>query len=367
MNLISRAKTWITSKVDPAGDDPQKKWLYASIDGSVGVEDIRFWKQHIPEYSQKSRIGFTSPKFQDYVLESSSGPIHARSMLTQAELSLLYALARHYYKGVGHIVDLGPLIGIGTFSFAQGLVQNCERRESSRIFSYDLFLMENMSHFLPSEDAGGTGSVFHRFLEINRDFLDFLIPVPGDITKMQWNGEPIEILFVDLAKTWNLNSYVISQFFRHLIPGHSILIQQDYVHVGEPWIALTMEVFSEYFEHLYFIYGATSVYRLIRPIPSEILEMRLREMSLSEMDRHMENARRKATPAIAEVLKTCQAVLRIEKGDLKGAAELIENVDVRVKDGNDETQEFNPAIRANLAAASRWLDQARANPKFRYG
>jgi len=246
------------------------------------------------------------------------------------------------------------------------MLQNRARNEASRIYSYDLFLMEHMSHFLPSEDAGVTGSVFHRFIEINRDFLDFLVPVPGDITKMGWNGGPIEILFVDLAKTWDLNSHVISQFFPHLIPGHSILIQQDYVHVGEPWVALTMEVLSEYFEHLYFIYGATSVYRLIKPIPPEILEIRLREMSLSEMDQHMENARRKATPAIAEVLKTCQALLRIEKGDVNGAAELIGSVDIRVKDGNDETQEFNPAIRANLAAVSRWLDRARADPKFRY-
>lgn len=367
MNLISRARTWIASRVDQTEDEPQNRGLYTHIDGSVPLEDIRFWKQHIPQYSPNSRIGFTSPKFQDYVLETKRGPVHARSMLTQAELSLLYALARFHYKGIGHIVDLGPLIGVGTFSFAKGLGQNPERKESSRIFSYDLFLMENMSHFLPIEDAGATGSVFRRFLEINRDFLDFLVPVPGDITKLHWNGDPIEILFVDLAKTWSLNSHVVSQFFANLIPGHSILIQQDYVHVGEPWVALTMEVFSEYFEHLYFIYGATSVYRLIKPIPADVLEIKLRELPLADMDRHMENARRKATPAIAEVLKTCQAVLRIDKGDLRGAAELVESVDVRVKDGNDDTQEFNPAIRANLAAASRWLDQARANPNFRYG
>lgn len=364
MTLIAKAKKLIGQRA-VIKEENREGFLYAETDANVSIHDIKFWKQHVPEYSPTTKIGFKSPKFQDYVMETSKGAVHARSMLTQSELALLYAFALRHFKGVGQIVDLGPLIGVGTYCFARGLQQNPRRAAHSRIFSYDLFLMENMSHFLPAEDAGGIGSVFHRFLEINRDFLDFVVPVPGNLLNMRWNGDPIEILFVDLAKTWDLNSHVLAQFFPSLIPGHSILLQQDYVHVGEPWIALTMEVLSEYFEHLYFVYGATSVYRLIKPIPAAILNQNLREMSLPEMDQHMENARRKASPAIAEVLKTCQAALRIEKRDLQGAATLIESVDIGVKDEKDDSQEFNPAIRANLNAVTRWLDQAKSDPNFK--
>ena len=116
---------------------------------------------------------------------------------------------------------------------------------------------------------------------------------------------------------------MLAEFFPSLILGHSILLQQDYVHVGEPWIALTMAVLSEYFEQLHFVYGATSACRLTKRIPTEILNQNLRELPLSEIDRQMANARRKALQAIAEVLKTCQAALRIETGEVDGAAELI--------------------------------------------
>lgn len=341
-------------------------FLYPEIDPGVPIQDVRFWKQHVPEFSARTEIGLTSPKFQDYLLQTGRGPVPARSMLTQSELGLLYSLARYHFKGVGQIVDLGPLIGVGTFCMAQGLQQNPARNSASRIHSYDLFLMKNMSHFLPESDAGRTGSVFHRFLENNRDFLDFVVPVPGNLEHMTWTGDPIEILFVDLAKTWSLNQFVMKEFFPYLIPGQSILIQQDYVHVGEPWVALLMEILEEYFERLHFIYGATAVYRLIKPIPAELLNHNLRDMPLAEMDWHMENAIRKATPAIAEVLKCCQAALKIEKKDIDGADRIVAGIDLSVCDGKDNSQEFNPAIRANYNAVARWLEAARTNPNFRF-
>ena len=39
-----------------------------------------------------------------------------------------------------------------------------------------------------------------------------------------------EVLFIDLAKDWSINDHVARLFFPSLIPGQSVVIQQDYVH-----------------------------------------------------------------------------------------------------------------------------------------
>ena len=49
------------------------------------------------------------------------------------------------------------------------------------------------------------------------------------------------MLFVDIAKTWALNDVVIEQFFPRLIPGRSVVVQQDYAFAFRPWVAITME------------------------------------------------------------------------------------------------------------------------------
>ncbi len=41
-------------------------------------------------------------------------------MLSPYELSLLYGVCRHDYRGHGEIVDGGPLLGAGTYAMARG-------------------------------------------------------------------------------------------------------------------------------------------------------------------------------------------------------------------------------------------------------
>ena len=329
------------------------------IDPDTPVESNRFWKQNVPEFCGKSKIGIKVVQQQDYIVPTPEGEVPARSMLTSYELALLYSLARFYCADAGRIVDLGPLLGIGTNVMARGIRENPRIKEKRNyIYSYDLFLMENMQHFLPTSDDKDTGSVFPRFMQLTREFSDIVCPIPGDLLQMRWNKEPIEVLFVDLAKSWKLNAHVVRNFFPYLIPGRSIVIQQDYVHVGEPWVVLQMEILSEYFEFLYFIYGATAVYRLRKPIPAEVLDIDLEALPLAEVDSYFERARSRASASVREVLKCCQAVIHTERGELAGASSLLRSVDRDVKDLADPSENFIPAIAANLAAATRWLERA---------
>ncbi|WP_254070717.1 class I SAM-dependent methyltransferase [Acidisphaera sp. L21] len=329
-----------------------------AIDPAIPVADPTFFKQHIPENSPTTTLRLGVTEQQSYVVTAGGADIPVRSMLTSYELAMLYASARYHVNGQGKIVDLGPSTGVGTHIFAQGVRDNpAVASKAQTIYSYDLFLLENMRHFLEEADDNKTESTFWRFQQINQDYTNEIVPVPGDFLKMSWTGEPIEVLFVDLAKTWDLNTHVVTNFFPFLIPGHSLLIQQDYVHVGEPWIALTMEYLDEYFEFLYFIYGASAVYRLKAAIPKRVLETDLRTLPLAEVDRLFERARAKAPAAVAEVLKTCQATIHVERDELEGARRLLQSVRLDIPRLPHPADDFVTAIRPNLAAATRWFER----------
>ena len=72
----------------------------------------------------------------------------------------------------------------------------------------------------------------------------------GDACAIGWSGEPIEVLFLDMVKTWQLNDLVLAQFLPCLIPGRSVIVQQDYLWGYGHWIHLTMELLDGCVEQL---------------------------------------------------------------------------------------------------------------------
>jgi len=92
-----------------------------------------------------------------------------------------------------------------------------------------------------------------------------------------WTGEPIEILFLDMAKTWQVNDFVIGEFLPSLIPGHSIIIQQDYLWGSSPWLHITMELLAPCVTVLDSMSHGSVAYLLTKPIPEEIVGINLRE------------------------------------------------------------------------------------------
>ncbi len=150
-------------------------------------------------------------------------------------------------------MDAGCFLGGSTLPLAHGISENkavsC-RTDEPYIHSYDLFTVEPWTIGLYFSHRMPNGSSFKDvFLENVRAF-DSLIEVhPGDLTKSAVPDRPIEILFIDLAKHWVVNDDLVHRFFPKLIPGHSIVVQQDYLFNSWcGWLAVTMEYFSEYFE-----------------------------------------------------------------------------------------------------------------------
>ena len=50
----------------------------------------------------------------------------------------------------------------------------------------------------------------------------------GDIASLGWDGGPIDVLFVDVLKSWDINDAFLRDFFPHVVPGKTLLLHQDY-------------------------------------------------------------------------------------------------------------------------------------------
>jgi hypothetical protein len=216
-----------------------------------------------------------------------------KTMLSTEELALLYTLARDTYTGRGEIVDGGAFLGGSTLALGCGLRDN--RRvadKAGRIYSYDMFVPEQYSaHHLASFPPGTT----------NRQCYDATIaPIAsyvrtfeGDIKTFPWDpARPIEILFIDVAKSWDINDFLLHQFFPRLIPGVSHVIQQDYHWPHVPWLSVTMELLSDYFTYLGSMPWATAHYRCERAIEPGVLPRRLMDLGNDKLRELAERAQR---------------------------------------------------------------------------
>lgn len=218
-----------------------------------------------------------------------------QTMLTIEELQYIYDLARRHYTGAGEIVDAGCLLGGSTFAFSQGLIDNIRLQNKSkqeRIHSYDIFLYEQYMDELNFELQPSIGeSILPIFLKNINNYKELIKTYPGDFLTKAWEMYDIEILFVDLSKTMELNRHLVENYFAYLIPEKSIVLQQDYFHHYCFWIHITMEYFVDYFEPLEYAGGGTLSFKLIKRIPKEMLEydfmQNLEEIELVEM---MDNA-----------------------------------------------------------------------------
>jgi hypothetical protein len=236
------------------------------------------------------------------------------SMLSAEERALLYWLARDYWSGVGRIIDAGCFLGGSTVALATGLRDHRDTTLKQPIVVFDRFVVEQYAldggffADAPELQAGDDfRPLFERYLAGLEELLDVRA---GDILQQAWGGEPIEILFLDVLKTWELNDAIVREFWPALIPEQAIVVQQDYQYSCVPWLAITMEQLGECFERLDELPWSTVVYRLLRPLP-DLRTIPLSrdlppERQLALMDRAVA---RETTPTGEAMLRLSRALL----------------------------------------------------------
>ena len=175
-------------------------------------------------------------------------------MLGSRESLLFYHLTRNFYAGRGAVVDAGSFLGKSASLFAAGLAQNPVAPLASRkVHCFDNFrvnesgtvdfIRENYDRDLAIGES--TRSLFD---EQTHPFRTMLEIHAGDFHQVRWTDGPIEILMVDIAKSQSLWAHLLREMFPSLVPGKSVVIQQDYYHTIQPEILVGMEFLSPYFE-----------------------------------------------------------------------------------------------------------------------
>ncbi len=207
-----------------------------------------------------------------WVRENSAirGPGDPTTMLNDEELRMLRWLTGRYYTGSGGIVDGGAFLGGSAVALCKGL------RDAGwvgcLVDSYDLFVADAYAAQVYAKGrfvAGGSTRALYD--EAVAPYADLLRVHEGDITEAVWAGGGIELLFLDCLKAHEVNDSCILNFLPHLIPGHSIVIQQDYLWDYLPWLHISMEMLWDYFELLCDTGYNSAVFLSTKPIPESAL------------------------------------------------------------------------------------------------
>lgn len=192
------------------------------------------------------------------------------SMITPDEATFLYWISRDIYTGEGSILDMGPLAGGSTYALASGLRDNEAVQadcKSGRIQSFDLWrYLEDHQVFFPDLAKPADGDLLPAVIANLGALSTFVTHHKGDINLHKFQPQPVEIAFVDIAKTPETWHHIAHGVLPSLIPG-GLLLQQDLVSVDCPWLQMFMVDFAEYFEIMDSPIGGTVAYRLTKPLP----------------------------------------------------------------------------------------------------
>lgn len=252
------------------------------------------------------------------VYENASVP----TMLSSTELKMLEWLGRTFpLSENGLIVDAGSFLGGSTAALAAGLACNTHQATTrGRIHSYDMFLAPNdhYSQGLIGHRPPGS-SVFDIFERSLGGHRDLVTAHKGDFNDAEMPSDPVDILFVDIAKSWQLNGVVAAKFFPKLVPGHSIVVQQDHNDHSCPWVNVTMEYFRDYFDYLTDD-SASRLFLYRKVIPTNELAVDLSSLPTDEKVRlAIAAAKRSGHPASEYVSMVSVAWLIAERSPVEAA------------------------------------------------
>lgn len=276
------------------------------------------------------------------------------SMLSYEERLYLHHTART--AGPGAIVDLGAFLGGSTLALASGAQQR-----GAVVDSFDRFRLDGdweKEWFPPGFDANPGESTRPIYEHNIRRVRDNVRIHEGDVCDATWN-EPISVLFIDVAKSWETADAVWNTFFPWLMPG-AIVIQQDLVHWGHPWCGVIMEHLAGNFQYLGWTWLASSVWRCIEP-PEEIPERMLEHFSVEQMLELTDRAAARVGDPAAGSIRLGGAHVLASYGQFDAARARVE--EIRAVLNNDELPFIEEGF-ANYDQSIPWREaQARAAGK----
>ncbi len=214
-------------------------------------------------------------------------------MTIPRELAFCESYARECFSGAGRLIDLGCWYGATTFSLARGLTRNRQAKNNRVIEAFDLFIwrkaMEAEAEKIGMPRRYRVGESFYLdVLRLLEPYKEVVRLHQQDLLQYKPTPLPVEFLFVDAMKSWKLAEKIIANFFPLLIPGKSIVVQQDFI-FHQPIAAtnhLLMWRLRDHFDWLHQIPGSGSVVFVCKKQieAAELPNLEPESFSLEEID-----------------------------------------------------------------------------------
>lgn len=234
------------------------------------------------------------------------------TMLSKLERRLLYSLARDY-AGEGAIVDAGSFLGGSTAALLAGVRDRPDPWSGPPVASYDLFQVDEymVPKFFADDRSVELGGSFRPRFDAHVARFDDVPHVvhEGDITKLGWPGGPIDVLFLDILKSWEINDAVLRDFFPSLVPGRSVIVHQDYGWGDTPWIPVTVELMRESLVLIDWMEWGTHVFFVADELPAGLVEHGVAGLDLDRKIQLLEAAARRAEGWVLGMLEISRALL----------------------------------------------------------
>jgi len=212
---------------------------------------------------------------------------HTPGQLSHYDRLIYFWAGKVAFTGSGVIVDAGALAGASATLLAHGVRNNKTARfTGAPILSFDQFedaeggfmstAITSFGLTLPPP-VNGIVDFEPAFRSVTAAYADLVEVRRGDISTIGYHdARDIEVLSIDVAKTPNLMVAVARDFFPRLVPGHSIVLNQDYIFPHQPWVIIAMELLADCFEPFCEPPRETTmVHRLTKPISASLVQERL--------------------------------------------------------------------------------------------
>ncbi len=162
------------------------------------------------------------------------------SMLTHEESQLYHWIGQNA-AGFGATIDLGAFAGGSAARLLQGLQTG---GRPHHLHAYDRFTANAAARarFLSPNGVALTNAenILPLVQQLLTPWQANLTLHPGDILTQTWSGDPVEILAIDAGKSPELTDHIAAQFMAPLVAGRSLVINQDFLHATQPWLAVQM-------------------------------------------------------------------------------------------------------------------------------
>src|SRR6266511_4611528 len=281
------------------------------------------------------------------------------TMLSKSERKLLYSLARDYAGGDHAIVDAGCFLGGSTAALLAGVRDRKEPWQGPPVESYDLFRVEKFTipKFFRHEETVRVGETFRPRFDAHIARFDVPHVVhEGDITQIGWSGGPIDILFLDVLKSWEINDAVLRDFFPSLVPGRSVIVHQDYGWGGHEWIPITVELMCDSLVLVDFMEWGSHVFFVERELPVDVLQNGVAGLDLHTKVELIEQAASHSEGWVQGMLEVDRALLFEERDGTQ--AVLAELATIRERNEHHGLvlgciDDVRPRLESSLAATPR--------------